>query len=68
MSNRQRLPNRRPHVAFNFEHEGRSYHCTASRDSHGGVAEIFLTTSKVGSTAQQHAECASFVPWHCNTE
>jgi hypothetical protein len=58
---RERLPNRRPHVAFNFTHNDLIYHCTATRYADGRVAEIFLSTSKAGSTAQQHAESAAIL-------
>lgn len=58
---RERLPNRRPHVAFNFDDDGQLYHCSAARFADGRVAEIFLQTSKAGSTAQQHAECAAIL-------
>jgi hypothetical protein len=58
---RERLPNRRPHIAFDFSHEGQSYHCSAARFSDGRIAEIFLQTSKAGSAAQQHATCAAIL-------
>lgn len=58
---RERLPNRRPHVAFNFHDSGQLYHCSAARFPDGRIAEIFLQTSKAGSTAQQHAECAAIL-------
>jgi hypothetical protein len=61
MTARERLPNRRPHIAFNFSHEGQSYHCSATRYADGRLGEIFLQTSKAGSTAQQHAECAAIL-------
>ena len=61
MNNRQRLPDRRGHVAFNFEHDGQSYHCTATRYADGRVAEVFLTTNKIGSALQQHAECSAIL-------
>lgn len=61
MTARERLPNRRPHVAFNFSHEGQAYHCSATRYPDGRLAEIFLKTSKAGSTAQKHAECAAIL-------
>jgi hypothetical protein len=61
MTARKRLPNRRPHLAFNFSHEGQAYHCSATRYPDGRVAEIFLQTSKAGSAAQQHAECAAIL-------
>jgi hypothetical protein len=61
MTHRQRRPNRRDHIAFMFEDEGQRYHCSASHFPSGAVAEIFLTTSKVGSTVQRHAECAAIL-------
>jgi hypothetical protein len=61
MTARERLPNRRPHVAFNFSDEGQSYHCSATHYADGRIAEIFLQTSKAGSTAQRHAECAAIL-------
>lgn len=60
MTLRERLPNRRRHVAFTFVCDGASYHCTATRHN-GRVAEIFLTTSKAGSSAQRHADCAAIL-------
>jgi hypothetical protein len=54
------LANRRPHVAFTFEHEGIRYHCTASRLPSGTVGELFLTT-KAGSAAQANAEAAAIL-------
>lgn len=62
---RQRPPNKRPHVAFEFEFEGFRYHCTASRDRIGSVSEIFLTTSKAGSAAQANAEAAAILTSLC---
>jgi ribonucleoside-diphosphate reductase alpha chain len=61
MTQRERLPNRRPHIAFSFQFDTQVYHCTASRFPDGRVGEIFLSTSKAGSTAQQHAECAAIL-------
>lgn len=61
MSARQRLPNRRNSVAFNFEHGGLFYRCTASRYADGRLAEIFLSCSKIGSAAQGHADAAAIM-------
>ncbi|MCP1969783.1 hypothetical protein [Bradyrhizobium elkanii] len=58
---RERLRNKRRNVSFNFAHEGQLYHCTAGRYDDGRLAEIFLTTSKAGSAAQAHAECAAIL-------
>ena len=59
MSNREHLPNRRGNVSFNFVHESRQYHATATRYGDGRVAEIFLDVGKAGSTVQQHAEATA---------
>ena len=41
--------------------EGARYHCSATKYPDGRVAEIFLSTNKAGSTAQQHADCAAIL-------
>ena len=56
MSESERLPNRRGSLSFNFVHDGRAYHATATHYTDGRLAEIFLDTDKVGSDVQQHAE------------
>jgi hypothetical protein len=61
MPNRERLPNRRPSIAFNFECKGQRYRAMATRFPDGRLAEIFLDASKVGSTAQMHAETAAIL-------
>ncbi|MGB3445207.1 MAG: hypothetical protein WBA48_00735 [Xanthobacteraceae bacterium] len=53
---RHLLPARRGNVSFNFTHDGRDYHATATRYDDGRLAEIFLDCGKIGSAAQQHAE------------
>jgi hypothetical protein len=53
---RHSLPTRRGNISFNFEHDGRTYHATATRYDDGRLAEIFLDCEKIGSAAQQHAE------------
>jgi hypothetical protein len=58
---RERLPNRRPHIASHFEYDSQRYHYGTSRFPNGKPAEIFLTTNKAGSAAQQHAECAAIL-------
>ena len=56
---RQRLPNRRGNISFNFPHDGRTYHATATHYADGRLAEIFLDVGKAGSTVQQHAEATA---------
>ena len=59
MSMRERLHDRRGNVSFNFVHDGRTYHATATRYFDGRIAEIFLDTGKAGSQIQQHAEATA---------
>jgi L-ascorbate metabolism protein UlaG (beta-lactamase superfamily) len=58
-STRERLPNRRGNVSFNFLHDGRTYHATATHYQDGRLAEIFLDVGRAGSTVQQHAEATA---------
>lgn len=58
---RERLPNRRGNVSFNFRHEGWTYHATATRYDDGRLAEIFLDVDKPGSAVQLHAETAAML-------
>jgi hypothetical protein len=58
---RERLPNRRPSVAFAFEHEGHRYRATAGRYSDGRLAELFLDTGKDGTPLQSNAETAAIL-------
>lgn len=47
---RQRLPNRRPNMTVELEHEGRSYAVTIGFDPKDGrVGEVFTHGAKVGS-------------------
>lgn len=55
MMARERLPNYRHSVSFNFEHAGQHYHATASRFGDGRLAEIFLDCGKAGSSVSLHA-------------
>jgi hypothetical protein len=57
--NRERLKDRRGSLSFNFLHDGRTYHATATRYADGRLAEIFLDVGKAGSTVQQHAEATA---------
>jgi hypothetical protein len=61
MSDRERLPNRRPSFAFSFEHEGHRYCATASRFDDGRLAEIFLDTGKINTPLQQNAETSALL-------
>jgi hypothetical protein len=56
---RDRLPNRRFSVGFNFDHEGHRYRATASRYDDGRLGEIFLDTGKVNTPLQQNAETSA---------
>jgi hypothetical protein len=56
---RERPPNRRGNVSFNFEHAGWTYHATAGRYNDGRLSEIFLDVDKPGSAVQQHAEATA---------
>lgn len=56
---REHLPARRESVSFNFVHQDRQYHATATRYTDGRLAEIFLDCGKVGSAVQQHAEATA---------
>lgn len=56
---RERLPNRRPSVIFNFDHGGQAYRCSASHFRDGRLGEIFLSCSKAGSAMQQHADTSA---------
>jgi hypothetical protein len=59
MTLRERLPNRRGGLSFNFVHDDRAYHATATHYPDGRIAEIFLDVGKAGSTVQQHAEATA---------
>jgi len=59
MTARERLPDRRGNVSFNFLHDGRTYHATATRYPDGRLAEVFLDVGKAGSTVQVHAEATA---------
>ncbi len=49
---RRRLPNRRPHLAINFESDGVRYVVGIGTYENGAIAEIFLNTvRRYGTTA-----------------
>jgi hypothetical protein len=50
-STRKRLPQRRASETFNIECAGLAFTVTVGRFEDGGVAEVFVTNHKAGSTA-----------------
>jgi ribonucleoside-diphosphate reductase alpha chain len=65
---RQRLPNRRGHELLEFEHGGIRYTAGVGRFEDGGIAEIFLKTTKqgtaIGVNARDAAVAASLLLRH----
>jgi hypothetical protein len=58
MSERERLPNRRPAEVFDFEHGGRRWTATISRFPDGRLGEIFLDAIRGAAIAELAAEAA----------
>jgi hypothetical protein len=58
---RERLQNRRPHWLYRFESEGQFYTGGIGRFDDGRIAEIFINSSKAGSTAEAHAQDAAII-------
>jgi hypothetical protein len=58
---RQRLRNRRPHWLYRFESGGQMYTGGIGRFDDGGIAEIFINGSKVGTAAETNAQDAAIV-------
>ena len=58
---RQRLPNRRAALSFDFEVSGLRYTATVSRFDDGRLGEIFLSNAKVGSNSDTNARDAAIV-------
>jgi hypothetical protein len=58
---RQRLPNRRASVTFNFECNQLPYRATISRYPNGDLAEIFLSNSKAGSDSDSAAKDSAVI-------
>ena len=52
---RRRLPNRREHELFDFEHSGIRYTAGIGRFENGTLAEIFLSTHKHGTAVDVNA-------------
>jgi hypothetical protein len=55
MTERQRLPNRRASISFEFEASGLRYTATVSRFPGGGIGELFLANHKSNSQADCNA-------------
>jgi hypothetical protein len=66
--NRERLPNRRASITFEFRHANFDYACTYARTIEGRVGEIFLQNCKGGSgadiAARESAIAASLALQH----
>jgi|ERR1700733_849154 hypothetical protein len=58
MSERERLPNRRPAEVFDFQHGGRRWTATISRFPDGRLGEIFLDAIRGAAIAELAAEAA----------
>ena len=58
---RKRLKDRRPHWLYRFECDGQSYTGGIGRFEDGGIAEIFINGSKVGTAAETNAQDAAIV-------
>lgn len=61
MSARERLPNRRRHHLFEFDHGGLGFTCGVGRYSDGKIAEIFISAHKVGSPIEAIARDAAII-------
>lgn len=58
---RERLPNRRHHESFAFEHAGIRYTAGIGRFDDGQLAEVFLNGAKCGTDADTAAKDAAIV-------
>jgi hypothetical protein len=58
---RERLPDRRRALTFEFEHNGTCYTVSADFYQCGRLGEIFINGRKSGSTAEQHAQDAAIL-------
>ena len=56
---RNRLPNRRPNVTFNFTCAGLAYVCSYSRFADGSLGELFVSNHKSHSAADTSARDAA---------
>jgi hypothetical protein len=58
-SNRNRLPNRRQSVNFNFASAGLAYVCSYSLHADGSLGELFISNHKTNSAADTSARDAA---------
>jgi hypothetical protein len=58
---RQRLPNPRASITFNFECNRLAYRATISRYPNGDLAEIFISNSKAGSDSDSAAKDSAVI-------
>lgn len=58
---RERLPDRRRCVSFEFSHDGHRYVASAGFYPCGRLGEIFIHGRKAGSTAELHAQDAAIL-------
>jgi hypothetical protein len=61
MTERTRLPNRRGHEVFDFEHVGQRYTASVTRFATGEPAEIFINAAKVGTDIETVARDAAIL-------
>src|SRR5262245_17550533 len=61
MNARERLPNRRASIAFDFEVGGLGYTATVSRFRDGRIGEVFLNNQKSNSSADTAARDSAIV-------
>ena len=65
MNQRQRLPDRRRNISFDFACNGLRYTCTYSRFETGTVGEIFIQNHKANSQADSNAKDAAIIASLC---
>jgi hypothetical protein len=61
MTARERLPNKRASISFNFEVGGLRYTATVSRFSDGRIGEVFLNNHKSGNQSDTNARDAAII-------
>jgi ribonucleoside-diphosphate reductase alpha chain len=58
---RSRLPDKREHEVFHFEHEGLHYVAGIGRYGHGPIGEVFLNSNKSGTAIQTYARDSAVI-------
>ena len=58
---RSRVPDRREHEVFEFEHLGLHYTAGIGRYGHGPIGEVFLDSNKSGTAIQTYARDSAVV-------